>query len=202
MTDELDSDQIRLLAYLDSLLQGPKQRSLQNKDQEAYMQDVLAKLAAKMESNLTAKDVEVKLWDMFKSRSKWSKWPEFNIPMLFHHGSSELYLKRETTKLVEEQLRAILLKDAMKDTPRSGRSRSAALLPVANTTNKTQGSKRKRGVPKIRSKGFFKKSRLTPGSPVSWSSSRIHQSQSVGADNHSNSQHRDREQTSNRGGRL
>ncbi|KAF1934945.1 hypothetical protein EJ02DRAFT_416501 [Clathrospora elynae] len=157
MTEEQDFDQIQLLAYLDALIRGSKQRSLQDKDQEEHMQDVLAKLAAKTNGKATAEDVRAQLWQLFRSRRRW---PEHNFPLLFHHGSSELYLDRETTRFVEEQLSVIILQDALKDTQRSQRSRSAVPIPSAESARTTRLSKKKlEGVKKL-PKGSFKKARL------------------------------------------
>jgi hypothetical protein len=164
MTEEQGVDQIRLLANLDALLQGPKQRSLQSKDQEEYMQDVLVKLAAKINGKATAEQLQIQLWELFSSRRSW---PEHNFPLLFHHGSSELHLSQETNKLVKGELDAIMYQDAITIAPRSQRSRSAVLPLGAKPASNSRSSKSELRVLKTRSKGSCKKSRLNPSSSVS-----------------------------------
>jgi hypothetical protein len=164
MTEEQGVDQIRLLANLDALLQGPKQRSLQSKDHEKHMQDILVKLAAKIDGKATTEQLRIQLWELFSSRHNW---PEHNFPLLFHHGSSELHLSRETTELVKGELAAIMYQDAVKIAPRSQRSRSAVLPLGAESASNSRSSRSELRVLKTRSKGSYKKSRLNPSSSVS-----------------------------------
>jgi hypothetical protein len=128
------------------------------------MQDVLAKLAAKLNGKATAEQLQIQLWELFSSRRSW---PEHNFPLLFHHGSSALHLSREITKLVKGELSAIMYQDAVEIAPRSRRSRSAVLPLGAKSTSNSRSSRSELGVLKTRSKGSYKKSRLNPSSAVS-----------------------------------
>jgi len=120
-------DLVEILAHLDFLVEGPRSKALPDKDAEKHIQRVLVDLAAKLGNRYAVAHIRDLLWQTIR---RGYKYPEFNFPQLFLHGSSEIKdLDLETRKLVEERLAVIHLDTAL-HAPRSRRSRSVFPTPT------------------------------------------------------------------------
>lgn len=114
-----------ILANLDFLVQGPNTRSLQDPRFDEYKNEILVKIARRLEDRLTIDEIEQQLLQAFQTREGHSK---YNFDLLFRHGSSVLGLGKEIKMSVESHLCQIRLGDALEVTPRNKRLRSFVLI--------------------------------------------------------------------------
>jgi hypothetical protein len=90
-----------LLAYLDFLVAGPKQTSLDAKESEEHIRKVLVQLAHYFGNDYTTDQIKAQLYEEFR---KGELYAEYNLKLLFLHGSSELRLTPEMRRRVDEKL--------------------------------------------------------------------------------------------------
>jgi hypothetical protein len=131
-----DPDLIEILAYLDYLVDGPKSRSLDARDTEAHIREVLGELANNFTYRYTINQIRQRLWDEFRGGYIY---PDYNFAQLFLHGSSEIVtLDRDTRASIQDQLRTIhLLKANM---PQSQRPRAKRLASATTSIQQARKS--------------------------------------------------------------
>lgn len=134
-------DLVELLAHLDYLVTGPRQKSLSSEQWEEHMQKTLIELKAEFDNRYTTECIHDLLFAEFRRATAW---PEFNMRRLFGHGSAELLLTPEMRKKVKDQLTLIQVRGPRK----TRQSRSASSNRTRSLNTKAQKSGRLEARPK------------------------------------------------------
>ncbi|CAN9275754.1 unnamed protein product [Alternaria sp. RS040] len=114
---------LEILAILNLLVQGPSTRSVQDPDYAEYMEEILAQIAARLESPLTTEDIRERLLQMLRVRRKY---PNDVLKFLLLQGTEtiQLELDRESNRQIEEHVKTLQRKDPIGGAQRSRRARS------------------------------------------------------------------------------
>ncbi|RYN54312.1 hypothetical protein AA0118_g9274 [Alternaria tenuissima] len=114
---------LEIVAILDLLVQGPPTRSVQDPDYAEYMEEILAQIAARLESPLTTEDIRERLLQMLRVRRKY---PNDVLKFLLLQGTEtiQLELDRESNRQIEEHVKTLQRKDPIGGAQRSRRARS------------------------------------------------------------------------------
>ena len=114
---------LEILAILDLLVQGPPTRSVQDPDYAEYMEEILAQIAARLESPLTTEDIRERLLQMLRVRRRY---PNDVLKFLLLQGTEtiQLELDRESNRQIEEHVKTLQRKDPIGGAQRSRRARS------------------------------------------------------------------------------
>jgi hypothetical protein len=110
-----------ILAIIDFLVQGPATRSVQDSDYEEYKKEILIRIAGRLRSPLTAKEIKEHLLQALRARRRY---PEDILGLLLLHGTSTIELDRESKKQIKEHVKTLYLNDAREGAPRPRRARS------------------------------------------------------------------------------
>ncbi|CAN9294358.1 unnamed protein product [Alternaria alternata] len=114
---------LEILGILDFLVQGPSTRSVQDEDYPEYREEILAQIAARLESPLTTGEIKERLLQELRVRRIY---PNDVLDLLLLQGTKtiQLELDREKERQIKEHVKTLQRKDHIGGAQRSRRARS------------------------------------------------------------------------------